>query len=125
MTDIDPPDYACALEEVHDLRRHIRALYDERDISVAAHRRLGNAYKDCETERLFWRSCAERALRLWERGQDDLEDAKRLAGRAARLAKSYIEIVSDLDDPAEVEDDREQCDIWLEQLEDADAPDLR
>lgn len=47
-----------------------REMFDgcnvEREVAISA---LQNA----EIERVFWKACAERALRLWDRAQDELE----------------------------------------------------
>lgn len=114
MTDAALLNEPLGLEEACD---EIIALKRERYELVAQAREFDELSR-------FWKSAAERALRLWERAQDDLDDTKTLARRAARMAEAYIESYIDeiSDDEEEVLDDLGQCRIWLKQLEDECAP---
>jgi hypothetical protein len=78
--------------------------------------------KDLYVELEFWRRAAERALRMWERAQDEAEDMRVLARRAATLCQGYIEVVAELDIWDEVEDDYDLTEEWFERLADDDAP---
>ena len=134
----DAERLALAVEEIIWHKRENARLAKELKSALDAHSRLNASYKTA-TARLenalaqarefdelsrFWKSAAERALRLWERAQDDLDDTKTLARRAARMAEAYIESYIDeiSDDEEEVLDDLGQCRIWLKQLEDECAP---
>lgn len=81
------------------LRDHVKILELQCDAAAPAvdalekmHDELGEKYRDSETERLFWRSAAERALRLWEqeaRAKDKLLDAVEFALSSSSTTLSY------------------------------------
>lgn len=53
-------------DEVTALKEQLSGCEVERDVAV-------RAFQDTNTELLFWKAAAERALRLWDKVQDDLD----------------------------------------------------
>ena len=107
-----------AVEEIIALKEQLSGCDAERRVAI-------EALRDAVTERVFWKSATERALRLWERAQDEKDELRALARRAAWKAYCYADIViSDLGPDEEVEDDCAQAALWLRQLEEEEASPL-
>lgn len=80
---------------------------------------------DLRTEAAFWRLATEKALRLHHAEEEEHDNTKQLARRAAHMAKAYIELcrIDGLGmDDAEVEDDLGQVKYWLEMLTEEKPP---
>ena len=105
-----------AVEEIIALKEQLSGCDAEREVAI-------EALLDTTTELIFWKSATERALRMWEHAQDEKDELRALARRAAWKAYCYADlVVSDLDADEEVEDDRAQAALWVKQLAE-DAPD--
>lgn len=65
-----PPHLEAAREEIETLHREIDRLH----VLTWELEGVRGARDDAKTMELFWRRCAEQALRLWERAQSELDD---------------------------------------------------
>ncbi len=109
-------DRAC--DEIIELKAQLTTAHRLIDTGDAVARTLEQVCNDTRVELEFWKRAAERALRLWERAQDDLEDTRRVGLRAAKLAKFYI--VGFGFESDEMRDDLEQTRAWIERLDESE-----